>query len=146
SFVDAIFDIDQFGPTCGTCIETTAPRAPWTNTVNVDLLLDATDPHGPIDVQLSGDVVTPGTFALASPMAVELTAGDGTKTVFVEIHDVLGDLSPMFALVFELDTLAPTAAAVTVAAGAEAVSQTTISLDLWTTDAATFAVVSGDVV
>src|SRR5690606_779137 len=84
SFVDAIFDIDQFGPTCGTCIETTAPRAPWTNTVNVDLLLDATDPHGPIDVQLSGDVVTPGTFALASPMAVELTAGDGTKTVFVE--------------------------------------------------------------
>lgn len=110
-------DLDQSAPACGVCVDAALPYLPWTNSVFVDLLLDATDAHPPISVDVGGDVVAPGIYPYASTFTVELLAGDGNKGVTVSYIDSLGNTSGAYALALTLDTAPPVADSFELAGG-----------------------------
>src|SRR6185369_14151190 len=68
-------------------------RATLTNNRNVNLTLSASDPHGVSAMQFSNDGVT---YSAEEPYATNkawsLSAGDGTKTVYVKLRDGSGNL------------------------------------------------------
>ncbi|HIJ87658.1 MAG TPA: hypothetical protein HPP97_08230 [Desulfuromonadales bacterium] len=82
--------------------------ASLTNSQNVTLTLSAVDASGVAQMQFSNDGATfdaPVPFAASAPWT--LSAGDGSKTVYVKFIDVVGNASSPFTASIYLDTSAP---------------------------------------
>ena len=73
---------------------TVAPLAALSATTAVNLALTASDLSGPLTLRLGGDIVGGGSWQpySASP-AVQLLAGEGLRTVTVEVRDTLDNIA-----------------------------------------------------
>ncbi|WP_431026888.1 S-layer homology domain-containing protein [Lysinibacillus sp. LZ02] len=82
--------------------------ATGTNTENVTLSLTGTDANGPIEMRFSNDDVTwSGWEAFSSSKSWTLSAGEGAKTVYVQLRDAASNTSS-FSNSIILDQTPPT--------------------------------------
>src|SRR3972149_1638875 len=107
----------------------------YTSTAAVTLLLSATDDSGTVtQMRFSNDNSTWSTWeAYATSKAWTLTSGDGTKTVYVQFKDAVGNVSTTYSDTIILDTSAPIGS-ITINGGASSTSSTSVSLTLAATD------------
>ena len=113
-FASTNFTLDQSGPSCTTCVQLTYSMVwgqyPYTSTYAVDLTSSGvSDPIGPLDMRVTGDVLGGGVWQAYNPtLPITLNWGvDGTKDVYVEYRDGLGNISGPFAASVTLDRAAP---------------------------------------
>jgi serine protease len=129
----ASLNTDTTGPTGSVSIESGAAT---TSSTAVSVAVPATDPSGVSQVRLSND---PGMGAVtrvyAATQSWTLAAGaDGTRTVYVQWQDGVGNWSGVSSDSITLDTTAP-AGGVSIAGGAAATTSTAISIDVAASDA-----------
>lgn len=133
------FTIDGMAPDCVSCFTLDAPSYPWTATTAVAASApDVFDPNGPVMAFYDGDIVDAfaGTWiGFSSWQPLQLSPGDGPKTVTVRYSDALGNVSMVYSDTLTLDTTPPQEVAITLAGGAQAVSTTTISVSFTPDDA-----------
>ena len=110
--------------------------AAYTNSTSVNLTLSATDAgSGVSQMQFSNDGSSwSGWEAYTTSKAWTLTSGDGTKTVYVQYRDVLGNASGNFTDTIILDTTAPSGT-ISINGGAAYTNSTSVNLTLSATDA-----------
>lgn len=115
---------------------TLAAGAAHTSVRNVTATLQASDSHSSVArmrVRFAGEAW--GAWgAYAASLAVTLPAGDGTKTFEAEFEDAVGNQTATVSDTIVLDTVAPTGA-ILIAAGAEYVSSSTVTVAIDGTDA-----------
>jgi hypothetical protein len=141
--------IDTAGNTSGSftdtiILDTTAPTgtvsinsgATYTASTGVTLTLSASDGlSGMSQMRFSNDNATWGGWtAYATSAAWTLSAGDGTKTVYVQYRDIADNGSGSFTDTIILDTTAPTGS-VSINGGAAYVGTLSVTLTLSATDA-----------
>ena len=81
-----------------------------THTTTVEANLTATDPHGPIEFRLQGDVIGEDTWRpLVTQTVVTVSPGDGAKHVEVLFRDGVGNVSAPLSATLEIDQTAPNA-------------------------------------
>lgn len=140
-WVSSMFTIDALPPDCVTCVVLDSSTYPWIATTSVWAHApDIFDPSGPIDARWGGDIVDgfAGTWiGFSTWQLLNLTPGDGPKTVTVEFRDGLGNVSMVYSDSVTLDTLPPQGVAVILAGGASAVSDSTVSVAFIADDAVT---------
>ncbi len=79
-----------------------------TDSTSVNLTLNATDANGVAEMQFSNDnVVWSDSEPYAPTKSWTLSAGDGTKTVYVRFKDVAGNWSIAYSSTIILDTVTP---------------------------------------
>jgi len=102
--------------------------APCTNSLNVTLSLSATDAA---EMRVRDD---PGSYGAwetyATTKAWTLPAGDGTKTVCVQYRDDCGNMSAEVCDSITLDTVAPSAPAISINGGAACTNSTSVTLSV----------------
>lgn len=104
-FTDTII-FDTTAPTGGVVINADAT---YTNDPNVVLTITATDSIPVTEMRVSHDGTIWGVWEpYATSKNWALQTGDGTKTVYVQFKDAIGNTSVAFADVIILDTTAPT--------------------------------------
>ncbi len=132
SFSDTII-LDITAPT-GTIVINSGMD--YTASTTVTLTLSASDAlSGVSQMRFSNDGATWGTWrAYATSAAWTLSAGDGTKTVYVQYRDIAGNDSGSFTDTIILDTTAPTGS-VSINAGAAYTGSTAVTLTLSAADA-----------
>ena len=79
----------------------------WVDSPSIELSLSATDNVGVDDVNIEGDVVTPGALDYANNVFVELTVGDGPKLVTIIFTDTVGNSSAITTLLIDLEQTVP---------------------------------------
>ena len=107
----------------------------YTSTAAVTLLLSATDDSGTVtQMRFSNDNSTWSTWeAYATSKAWTLTSGDGTKTVYVQFKDAVGNVSTTYSDTIILDTALPTGS-ISINNGASTTTVTGVTLTLSCTD------------
>ncbi len=124
-------------------LDTTAPSgsilinsgAAYTNSTAVNLTLSASDSgSGVYQMRFSNDNSSWSAWeAYATSKSWTLTSGDGTKTVYVQYSDNLGNVSGSFNDSIYLDTVAPSGSIV-INAGAVYANSTAVNLTLSASD------------
>lgn len=82
---------------------------PFTNSSNVTLAVTYDDPESdPVEMRFSNDGSNWGVWeAASSTKSWELSSGDGPKTVYMQLQDVHGNVSPVYSESIILDTIPP---------------------------------------
>lgn len=97
------WEVDADAPT-----GSATPSKTLTNDPQVAFALVADDAHGPIEMRLSGDLTGENIWrAFDAAVTVTLTAGDGAKTVSLELRDDLGNVGAPIDTVITLDQTPP---------------------------------------
>ena len=142
------FTKDATPPSCAACLIVDILRYPYTNQATVNLDFDATDPHGPMQMRLTGDLqdtIAGQWIAYTATTDVTLTNGDGDKTINVEFRDVLNNTTTIYSDTITLDTIPPAPVAITLAGGADFPASADVALELYSPQAIS-AFVTGDLV
>lgn len=106
--LSVVFSVDSVAPTGVTIV---APALAATDGT-VQVLLSASDPNGPIEVQLNGDIMDPfrGIYQpLTSPITVTLANGDAVNTITARYRDAAGNETALQTVLVTFDNLPPTA-------------------------------------
>ncbi len=145
------FTIDTLTPACSFCVavEPMKGNYPFATETAVNLHFDVSGETGPVEMRITGDVTDPwaGTWVpYASPVSAMLTAGDGVKTVYAEFRDAAFNATGVYFDSVTLDTAGPSLFGITLAGGAVAVSEPTISLALSDSGGAALLAVTGETV
>jgi hypothetical protein len=119
--------------------------APSTASSTVSVAVPATDAGtGVSQVRLSNSATTSGgllstgqTFAYRTPISWALAAGDGTRTVYVQWRDSVGNWSTVASDSIVVDATAPTGGSVQIQGGAAGTASRNVTLTLAATDAGT---------
>ena len=128
------FTVDTSGPTAGTISVNSGDTA--TGDRDVTLTLSATDAFSTVTYMMlseSADFDGASWVAYATSKAFELTASNGTKTVYVKFKDAAGNVSEVVNDTIVLDTTAP-AGSIAINAGATLTNDRTLALTLAATD------------
>ncbi|WP_176560260.1 S-layer homology domain-containing protein [Brevibacillus dissolubilis] len=122
------FTIDKTIPTATFSI---MAGADFTNSTSVNLTV--ANPQGATDMQFSTDQVTWSTWeSVKASTAWTLSAGDGTKTVYMKLRDAAGNYI-IYSDTIILDTVAPTGS-ISINSGAAKTGQKDVTLTLTGSD------------
>ncbi len=125
-------------------LDTTAPTgtvdiesgAAWTNSLSVSLALSASDAgSGVADVRSSNDARTWSSWTTyAASLAHTLTSTEGTRTVYVQFRDAVGNVSATSSDTIGLDRTSPSGT-ISVESGATYATSATVDVALSSSDA-----------
>jgi hypothetical protein len=134
NFTDSI-TLDMTPPTGSVIINA---GADYTTSASVNLTLSANDTGSGLDVmRFSNDTATWSMWeAYGTNKVWTLSGSDGTKTVYVQFRDVIGNVSTNYTDTIVLDTTAPSGTIV-INAGAAFTNSTSVNLTLSATDTGT---------